>query len=362
MIITVMTRKSIGIQSLEREFTEINSTCDKFCTELTRQISRLISIDKISLAVPIQNRTKKWESIVDKISQGRYTIKDSILELQDLIGLRIILLFKRDTEQISKLIKNNFKIIKEYNTEDRLEENQFGYSSIHIIVELEDDWLKIPTFKEFKGLKAEIQIRTLAQHAWAEASNIFQYKAENSVPKPLKRAISRISAVLEIVDLEFERILDERNNYKVEIEETSFDDSVPLKLNVDLLSKILDEKLPDKNKRINEDYSVLLTNLNELGILTNFDLISLIENYLDETISAEKRICEEMLHNYAIKNELTANDSYKAYFIDIERIRKGIFFTHSGLVRNMLNIKLGRKWFEVINEMKANSKNSEIHK
>lgn len=127
MIITVMTRKNIEIQSLEREFTEINTTCDKYCIELTRQISHLITIDQISLAVPIQYRIKKWESIVDKINQGRYTIKDSIFELQDLIGLRIILLFKRDTEQISKLIKNNFKIIKEYNTEDRLGENQFGY-------------------------------------------------------------------------------------------------------------------------------------------------------------------------------------------------------------------------------------------
>ena len=79
-------------------------------------------------------------------------------------------------------MENHFLVVKKYNTEDRLEENQFGYLSIHEIVELQKEWLKVPTLAPFKELKCEIQIRTLVQHAWSEASHMFQYKNEADVP------------------------------------------------------------------------------------------------------------------------------------------------------------------------------------
>lgn len=57
------------------------------------------------------------------------------------------------------------------------------------------------------GLKAEVQVRTVTQHVWAAASHVLQYKQEASVPLPVRRSIYRVSALLETVDLEFERVL-----------------------------------------------------------------------------------------------------------------------------------------------------------
>ena len=74
-----------------------------------------------------------------------------------------------------------------------------------------DDWLNVPTFREFKGLRAELQIRTLAQQLWAAASHKLQYKRESSVPYPIRRSIHRVAALLETVDLELERVLSERD-------------------------------------------------------------------------------------------------------------------------------------------------------
>jgi putative GTP pyrophosphokinase len=242
------------IDSLEKEFNVVSIKCAELCNELTRQISTLITKANIRLAVPLQNRTKAWTSVLHKLNQKRFVPKKSVLEMQDLVGIRAIFLFKRDTEVMAELIKSNFKVLNEYNSQDKLNDDQFGYSSKHVVIELSDEWLKVPTMRDFAGIKCEIQIRTLSQHAWADASHILQYKAEENVPAPLKRTISRISALLEIVDLEFERILSERESYKENIEEIKLSKSSTEELNVDILVKIMDEKLPIQNKEMNEEY------------------------------------------------------------------------------------------------------------
>jgi hypothetical protein len=52
-------------------------------------------------------------------------------------------------------------------------------------------------------LKAEIQIRTVLQHAWAAISHKLQYKREDDVPAPLRRKLFRLSALFELADDEF---------------------------------------------------------------------------------------------------------------------------------------------------------------
>ncbi len=105
----------------------------------------------------------------------------------------MVLQFTRDVERVCSLIEGNFDILDRYDTVKRLKEDQFGYSSVHFVVELPTEWLAVPTMKGLANLKAEIQVRTTAQHIWAEASQTLQYKNEKAVPPTLRRAIYRIS-------------------------------------------------------------------------------------------------------------------------------------------------------------------------
>ena len=260
--------------------------------------------------------------------------------MQDLVGIRIILLFKRDTELIADLIRKSFKMVKEYNSVDKLADNEFGYSSIHQIIELSDGWIKVPTLKEFGNIKAEIQIRTLAQHSWAEASTNFQYKNEENVPKPLKRTISRISALLETVDLEFERILQERTNYKDEIKEIQLTKKSVQKLDVELLKQILNDKLPGKNKTNFENYSSLLDSLSLQNIENSGELISLIEKYLSKTVNDDQEIAKEIIDNYKKRRPESTSHGYTALSDeDRNRAKSGKFLTHTGFIRHMLNLQ-----------------------
>src|SRR5262249_41621118 len=155
-----------------------------------------------SLSVPVQTRVKSQASVLEKLERLKArSIK--LTELQDLVGFRIILQFRRDVAKIIELLAKNFKIVEQYDTAERLKADQFGYSSIHFVVELQDSWLAVPTMSAFGGTRAEIQVRTTAQHIWAAASHTLQYKNEASVPPGIRRAIHRVSALLETVDLEF---------------------------------------------------------------------------------------------------------------------------------------------------------------
>jgi ppGpp synthetase/RelA/SpoT-type nucleotidyltranferase len=326
------TKKEIDIKSLETEYKSLLLIGARFCIELVNQINKLLEDQQVVLGFPIQYRVKKWESLAEKFERLILNVK-TIKEVQDLFGLRIILLFKRDVDKVSKLITDNFSIVKHYDTLHRLHEDQFGYSSIHEIIKLPDDWLSLPTLTQMGGLIAEIQIRTVAQHIWAEASHNLQYKQEDNVPGSVRRAIHRVSALLETVDLEFERVLEQRESYRTDIVISETKEE----LNVDLLEKILDVKLPLINKDPEEEsYSDLITDLLAFGI-DNYDKLSeVIDKHLDEAIKKDKEIVKSKLKDF--------EDGKRIYYTTIERLQKGVFFTHAGLARVCMKIEYGKRF------------------
>ncbi len=132
-------------------------------------------------------------------------------------------------------------------------------ASVHFHVGLRSSWKKMPTFRKTGDLRAEIQVRTVAQHIWAAASHILQYKQQVNIPPPVRRSIYHASALLEIFDLEFERVLNEKELYGSKIDTRTSNE----KLNVDSLAKVLEEVLPSKNMKIcAANYTSLLGDCN----------------------------------------------------------------------------------------------------
>ncbi len=321
---------TIKNDKLKKDYEAKQVPAKRFCSALVEQIKELTSQNNISLAVPIESRVKSWSSISGNIEGSNLKLKN-ILQLNDLVGIRLILLFKRDLDICRKLIEENLKIIKQEDTASRLDESQFGYQSYHYVIKLPKEWLSIPTLKDFAEYQAEIQIRTIAQHIWAAASHNLQYKQEASVPSTLRRSIYRVSALLETVDLEFERVLREREHYIEELEPTIQNET----LNVDLLKEILDSHLPIENRAVEEEYSELIQNLSKCGIEKSSELISLIKEKTKIALEKDAEVVRKV-ESGDIRYELKK-----------ERIKKGVFYTHAGLVRQMLDDKFGQySWLE----------------
>lgn len=346
---------------LETEYRSLNTNINHFSEEISRQIVGLLEYHKVSLAVPIEKRVKSWASIAEKLER-KLLVLDNITSLHDLIGLRLILLFQRDVEITTSILSSTFKVISQENTLKRLKESQFGYGSIHFVIELPLEWLAVPTMSQLSGLRAEVQVRTASQHIWAAASHLLQYKQEAAVPSPVKRAIHRVSALLETVDLEFERVLQERESYK---RSASIDASAE-ELNVDSLAKILDEMLPPENKMTSPDesYADLLLNFQDSSILTQRQLTEMIREHLDYALSEDKNAVLSFgrppdpgpLVFVPADGHSTAATVTEEMREKTRRWETGVHFNHVGLVRQMLDKETGRAWRDALKERSAPAK------
>ena len=306
---------------LEAEYNAVRQDAQRLCDELARQVNRLLASRSIALGVPLQARVKSWISITEKLSRLPFDLK-SIISLQDLVGLRILLLFRRDVAEACRIIEANFTVVRAYDTRDRLAADQFGYASRHIIVRVPDSWLAVPTIRDLGDLSAEIQVRTLSQHAWAETSQFFQYKRENTVPPQVRRTVARVAALLETVDLELERVLQERDGYRA----TSDEQEPTELLNVDNLETILDSLLPSANKdKPRESYAVLLEELNHVGIRDACALKEFVRANLDISLARDCMAAHE-LQRLSEKGGKPVPG----------RAAEGRYFNHGGLVRCML--------------------------
>jgi len=176
------------------------------------------------------------------------------------------------------------------------------------------------------ALRIEIQVRTLAQHIWAAASHKLQYKHEESVPPPIRRTINRVSALLEIVDLEFDRVLEERRDYR-DVGIPAAIESEPL--NVDLLASLLNDVFPEANREDDEDYAELLMNMKELSIGTMADLKSLLQEHIGDVMESERALVLWFANLPHVEGRPN------------ERRKRGVAYTHVGLARTALRHEFG---------------------
>jgi hypothetical protein len=95
------------------------------------------------------------------------------------------------------------------------------------VISLGDSRRELVEWQAFAGKKAEIQVRTVLQHAWAAIDHKLRYKREREVPRELRRGLFRLSALLEVADKEFSRLRDQadaiRAGYESAVEAGALD-------------------------------------------------------------------------------------------------------------------------------------------
>jgi putative GTP pyrophosphokinase len=320
---------------LHREYELLRPDATRLCDALKRELEKMFARKSLTLGIPLQARVKDWDSIAEKFDRKDLSLS-TLKNLDDFIGIRSVFLFRRDLISARELVENTFEVLSEEDTATRLDESEFGYQSWHFIVKLPASWLKVPSFEGLGVFRSEIQLRTLSQHIWASASHQLQYKREDSVPKPIRRTIHRASALLETVDLEFERVLQEREQYLVAVNTLVND-----RLNVDSLARVLDEMLPAANKVESEIYAELLPDLTAFGVATTSALRALIKKRLQKAVAYDK---DRVVH---FRNDRTLTGRAK------ERVKRGIFYTHVGLVRRMLHDEYGTRYLKYIKARSA---------
>jgi putative GTP pyrophosphokinase len=134
---------------------------------------------------------------------------DPLKDITDLAGVRVITHFPSSVKEIDRLITEEFDVIERSDKSVKLvEEERFGYQSIHYLVRIESDRARLAEYERFSDAIAEIQVRTILQHAWAEIEHDIQYKSATTIPTEIRRRFMSLAGMLEIADREFQAIQD----------------------------------------------------------------------------------------------------------------------------------------------------------
>jgi ppGpp synthetase/RelA/SpoT-type nucleotidyltranferase len=236
---------------------ELQSTYKSYSTIVKDLLSYILKTNHI---VPhsVTNREKSPSSLKEKILRDSKNYEDPLSEITDLAGVRIITYFPEDVDKIVPLIANEFKIDEENSIDKRKKSDPsiFGYVSVHLVVELSDNRSSLPEYSSFAGLKCEIQVRTILQHAWAEIEHDIVYKSNEEIPFELRHRFASLAGLLEVADREFEQLRKEEIRVRKEIEKTILDDNYNLPINRDSLVLYLKKtrnelkfEVPDKEQQ-----------------------------------------------------------------------------------------------------------------
>jgi GTP pyrophosphokinase len=152
-------------------------------------------------------RVKKRNSLAGKLAGAGYRYAH-IEDVTDIVGVRVVTYFADEVDDIARLIEEEFAVDWANSVDKRaiLEHDRFGYLSLHHVVGLLPATLGRPGNKRFSGMKAEIQTRSLLQHAWAAIEHDLGYKSALAVPREQRRKFSRLAGLLELADQEFMEI------------------------------------------------------------------------------------------------------------------------------------------------------------
>lgn len=195
--------KSLARDEIERLYREeYRLLYEEFAARLHALLELLVK--DISIPVDhIEHRVKTIESFMEKIERKSYP--DPFRQIKDCAGLRIVTFYQDSVQSVVNMIREEFEV-DEANSLDKIEdlgETEFGYRSVHLVVSLSNQRAILREWKRYAGLPAEIQVRSVLQHAWATVSHKLNYKSTSQESRKVLRQLSRLSAHLETVDEEF---------------------------------------------------------------------------------------------------------------------------------------------------------------
>ncbi len=230
---------------------DINESVSTYVTELqpmyrlfaTKAQELVSSILKAKGIVPhsVTAREKDAASLKEKIERDTKAYDNPLEEITDLAGVRIITYFPKDVDGIVPLIESEFAIDRENSVDKRnvADPATFGYASVHLVVELSEQRCVLPEYAMFKGLKCEIQVRTILQHAWAEIEHDIVYKTTDEIPFELRRKFASLAGLLEVADREFEMLRNEEAQVRIRIAKTLKREEFDMPVNLDSVNLYL---------------------------------------------------------------------------------------------------------------------------
>ena len=160
----------------------------------------------------VQARVKESGSVKEKLDRltadGRFKYERGLEQLDDLIGVRIIMFLEPDIADVATALKGQFNCREDDDkTSSQRRNGQIGYAGRHLILEVPAGNIPVGCHP-FVGDRFEVQIRTVLQHAWAAFEHDIRYKGLAEANAEVDRAFTMASTLIELADAQFSAIND----------------------------------------------------------------------------------------------------------------------------------------------------------
>ena len=234
----------------------------------------------------IEHRVKTEKSLAGKLELkgAKY---NSIDDITDLVGLRVITFYTDDVDKVAVIAKGLFDIDWQESVDKRKlhELDSFGYNSLHYICRLKD----ADIIDEARNPRFELQMRTALQHVWSTIEHDTGYKGDVKIPREYLRQFNRLAGMMELMDDEFSRlrvVLTDYRRQTLALVKSGQLEDVPLSR--DSFRSYLDLKPFDHlNRRIsavNQAEIFPVTMMSYLPVLESFGLETLgdVQSFIDE--------------------------------------------------------------------------------
>ncbi|MCK4848505.1 MAG: hypothetical protein KAT16_05750 [Candidatus Heimdallarchaeota archaeon] len=244
---------------IKKKYSIISRHYELLGNRLKEKLIELLEKNHIPF-ITVRFRVKAFDSFFQKIKKSDN--KDPFDRINDICGLRIICYYYSDLFRISQLIRDEFKNqILDFDAKmPRTEKEivQFGYRSWHYLLKFNDEWIKDIVNEGQYNFRAEIQIRTSIMDAWGSVEHALAYKKDIPISSGMKRRFARISALLEMVDEQFDQLREEKEQYLDSRTFKSHIDFDNQELTFENFQKLLDTFFPYRTSSYNDSQKLFL--------------------------------------------------------------------------------------------------------
>lgn len=276
----------------------------------------------------ITARTKSVESFAAKTDRrtpdGRALFSEPLVEITDLIGLRVITYLREDVDTVANLLSEEMRLLDDRDMgQETAREGRWGYASRHLLVGVEG--VQQP---------ASIQVRTVLQHAWAEFEHEIRYKG--SIPAAhapdLNRRFTLAAGLLELADREFSAVRDRLRSSTPDTSAPTSDPRIP----TPVLATYLGNRFPDAGWSRTDHYAWIAGLLLDLGIDSIDEVDDVLESIDTDAVNvamdyrypagAVRRLDDALLAVYRNRYIELAGNAHRTSLLDnrLQRLTGGL--------------------------------------
>ncbi len=208
--------------------------------------------------------------------------------------MRVITYVHSDVSAVAELLRDQVVVHDDRDMgQETAQEGQFGYASRHLLIGLDAAREGHPSFEFLRGRIAQVQVRTVLQHAWAEFEHDIRYKGTlpDEHRADFDRRFTLAAGLLELADQQFSTIRDTLRASASSATEKDLADDDP-RIDPRELAAFLAGQYADAGWSRTDHYSWISGLLLELGIV-GLDELGEVLRSVDE-----ERIQERMDYRY----------------------------------------------------------------